>query len=244
MIAVDYNRQFAVGSAGSRADTADRKPKLPAHVPPGYRMMHLRHLAVLSLLFMPVSLSAQMGGGRLSGTVLDERGKPIKGATITAENEALFPKSLTAATDARGRFVILGLRSTTYKVTVRADGFEVVSANLPIRSAQPNPPLELRLVRTIEPGPPPLLANVDAAKLQQNLDAAAALAAGEKFDEAIAAYKKILKDTPALTSIYLQLGYLYERKGDRAAAIAAYEAALKADPASTTAREGLSRLRK
>lgn len=206
--------------------------------------MHcLRSLAVVSLLLVPAFALAQMGTGRVSGRVLDERNRPIKGATVTAENENYFPKSLTSATDAKGRFSILGLRTATYKLTVRAEGYETAAISFPVRMAQPNPPIDLRLVRKLAPGPPPLLANIDSAKLQKDLDSAAELAGGGKTDEAIAAYKRILKDTPALTSINLQLGNLYERKGDRVAARAAYEEALKADPASDAAREALARLK-
>lgn|SRR5574338_90844 len=186
---------------------------------------------------------AQMGPGRVAGTIADERGRPIKGATVTLENENYFPSSLTSATDAKGRFSVLGLRNAVYKVTIRAEGYQTASVSLPVRTAQPNPPLNLRLSEIPEPAPPPLLANVDAAKLQKDLDAAAGLAAGGKTDDAIAAYKRILKETPALTSANLQLGILYERKSDRSSAIAAYEAALRADPESTTAREALARLK-
>jgi tetratricopeptide (TPR) repeat protein len=206
-------------------------------------MKYDRLLTLVALLLVPTLVSAQTGSGRLAGTVLDERGRPIKGATVTAENENYFPKSLTSATDAKGRFSVLGLRTATYKITVRADGYEVAAVNLPVRMAQPNPPLDIRLIRKIDPGPPPLLANADAARLQQELDAAAELAVRGKTDEAIAAYRRILGATPALTSINLQIGYLCERKGDRGAAIAAYEDALKADPSSITARDALTRLR-
>lgn len=206
-------------------------------------MKYSRFLAFVVFLLVPGPAWTQIGTGRLARSVRDERGRPIKGATVTAENESYFPKSLTSATDAKGRFSVLGLRTTTYKVTVRAEGYEVATLDLPVRMAQPNPPLDIRLIRKIDPGPPPLLANADAARLQQELDAAAELAARGKTDEAIAAYRHILGATPALTSINLQIGYLCERKGNRPAAIAAYEAALKGDSSNTTAREALARLR-
>ncbi len=198
----------------------------------------------LVLLFLPLAAAAQVGTGRIAGTIRDERGRPIKGATITAQNDQYFPRTLTSATDAKGRFGILGLRTATYTFTVHADGFEVATLTLPVRSVQPNPPLEVRLVRKLEPAPPPILANVDIEELQQDLAAAADLAASRQIDAAIAAYKRILKGTPALTSVNLPLGSLYEAQGDRASAVAAYEAALKGGLASSTARDALARLRK
>ena len=113
----------------------------------------------------------------------------IAKATVTAENENYFPKSLTSATDAKGRFSILGLRTATYKLTVRAEGYETAAISFPVRMAQPNPPIDLRLVRKLAPGPPPLLANIDSAKLQKDLDSAAELAGGGKTDEAIVHYR-------------------------------------------------------
>ena len=200
--------------------------------------------AAFAILFLTASTAhAQLGQGRVAGTIADERGRPIKGATVTVDNENYFPRSLTSATDAKGRFSVLGLRNVTYRVTIRADGYETASLSLPVRTSQPNPPLNLRLSKKPEPAPPPLLANVDAGRLQNDLSAAAGLAAAGKTDEAIAAYKRILKEVPALTSINLQLGLLFERKGDRANALAAYEAALASNPDSVTAREGVARLR-
>lgn len=206
-------------------------------------MMKFQHLAlIVALWLLPSAAYAQLGTGRVSGTIRDERGRPIKGATVTAENEAYFPRSLTSATDARGRFSIFGLRRITYTITIRADGFEEVTVSLPISMTQANPPVDVHLVRKLAPGPPPLLANADAGRLQEALDAAAAMAEAGRIDAAVTAYRRILKDTPALTSINLQLGYLHERRGDRAAAISAYEAMLKADRSSLAARSALSRL--
>jgi hypothetical protein len=205
--------------------------------------MYQRLVLFVTLWLLPAAVQAQMGTGHLTGTIADERGRPIKGATVTAANDAYFPKSFTSATDAKGHFSLLGLRTATYTITVRAEGFEVVTLSTPVRMAQPNPPVDLRLLRKPDPGPPPVLGGVDAQKLQASLDTAAGLAASGKTDEAIAAYKRILRETPALTSINLQLGYLYERKGDRAAAMAAYETALKGDPLNATARDALNRLR-
>ncbi|HSL20635.1 MAG TPA: carboxypeptidase regulatory-like domain-containing protein [Vicinamibacterales bacterium] len=185
--------------------------------------------------------AAQIGTGRVTGVIRDERGNPIKGATVTAENENFSPRSFTSATDARGRFNVFGLRRAIYRISISAEGFETITLSLPVQSLGPNRPLDLRLLRRPAPAPPPLLANVDAEKLQRDLDAAAALVSAGRTDAAIAAYRRIAEATPSLTSVHLQLGYLYEQKRDRASAIAAYEKALAGDPTNAKAREGLRR---
>jgi predicted TPR repeat methyltransferase len=52
----------------------------------------------------------------------------------------------------------------------------------------------------------------------------------------------VLTRVPALTTVHLQLGALLEKRGDTPAAIAEYQAMLKADPANAKARAALDRL--
>lgn len=200
-------------------------------------------LAVLAAVCLPAPAAAQLGSGRLSGVIRDDRGRPIKGATITAESDVFFPRSFTSATDQKGRFSILGLRRTTYTVTVRAEGFESIAFEVPMPSLTAHVPIDVKLTRVPAPAPPPRLGGADAATLQRDLDAAAALVSAGRTDEAITAYRAILQDTPALTSVNLQLGYLFELKGDRVSAIAAYEAALAGGSGSAAASDALARLR-
>jgi predicted TPR repeat methyltransferase len=47
---------------------------------------------------------------------------------------------------------------------------------------------------------------------------------------------------PSLTSIYLRLGAIHERGGDKAAALAAYKRLLEVDPENARAREAANRL--
>ncbi|HXH08016.1 MAG TPA: carboxypeptidase regulatory-like domain-containing protein [Vicinamibacterales bacterium] len=180
--------------------------------------------------------------GRLTGTVRDEAGEPIKGATITAENPEMAPRQFTTATDHRGRFSILGLRRATWKLTIQAPGYDPVTYTMPVQILRPNPPLEVTLVRSLAPALPLALGDVDARRLQEELDEAAALARADRIAEAIAAYQRVLRKVPALTSIYLQLGQLHERAQNRAAAIEAYRALLAADPQNARARDALARL--
>ena len=47
---------------------------------------------------------------RVGGIVRDDAGQPVKGATVTAEDPNVG-QALTATTDDKGRFTIIGLRS-------------------------------------------------------------------------------------------------------------------------------------
>jgi tetratricopeptide (TPR) repeat protein len=110
------------------------------------------------------------------------------------------------------------------------------------RTTGPNPSIGVVLVPLRDIAPPGPLASVDVDDLQRRLDEAAALETSGRLDDAIERYRDILTHVPALTSIHLQLGSLYERTHDTAAARSEYQAILTTDPGNTKARAALDRL--
>src|SRR5213596_2124019 len=130
--------------------------------------------------------------GRVGGTVKDDTGQPIKGATITAENPNASPSSFTATTDDKGRFSIIGLKSGQWTFTAQAPGFGPETGRLAIQTiGSPNPPLTFTLKKGGASAPAGALGGVAAKDLQAELAAADALYNGQKWDEAIAAYRAI-----------------------------------------------------
>ena len=75
-----------------------------------------RALAGAALVALSAATAAAQTG-RVGGTVKDEAGNPIKGATVTAENPSASPSSFTAITDDKGRFSIIGMRSGQWTFT-------------------------------------------------------------------------------------------------------------------------------
>jgi Flp pilus assembly protein TadD len=69
------------------------------------------------------------------------------------------------------------------------------------------------------------------------------MAAAGDLDGAVAACRELVSRVPALTSVYLQIGRLLERKGDTAAAEAAYERLLKLEPGNESARAALEKVK-
>jgi iron complex outermembrane receptor protein len=81
--------------------------------------------AALCMLFgagIPARLGAQDGGSVLAGTVLDQAGKTIQGATIAAKNDS-GAVSKGADSDANGHFSVAGLAAGSYTVETTATGF-------------------------------------------------------------------------------------------------------------------------
>lgn len=196
--------------------------------------------AILAMaLAFAVAATASAQTGRIGGTVKDEAGQPIKGASITAENPNASPSSFTATTDDKGRFAIIGLRTGQWTFMAQAPGFERDGLRMDIRTVgTPNPPIEFKLKKATAP-PAGALGNVAPRDLQQDLQAADSLYNAQQWDQAIAAYRAILARTPALTVINLQIAAAYRNKRDYDDAIATYNELLKSDPNNDRAKIGV-----
>jgi len=192
--------------------------------------------AVCVLAFAAIS-AAQVG--RVGGTVKDDTGNPIKGASVMAENPNSSPNSLTATTDDKGRFSIIGLKTGAWTFTAQAPGFEPMSGRLDVKTVgAPNPPLEFKLKKGSAPATS-ALGNLATKDLQAELASADNLYNAQRWDDAIAAYRAIMAKAPALSVINLQIAAAYRNKKDYDAAIAAYNELLKVDPNNDKAKIGI-----
>ncbi len=196
-------------------------------------------LTMVAVLLTAASAAAQTG--RVGGTVKDESGNPIKGATVTAENPSASPSSFTAITDDKGRFSIIGMRSGQWKFTATMQGYSPESGMLNVQTiGAPNPPVTFTLKKGGGGGPAGALAGVNSKELQGELAAADQLYNANQYDAAIAAYKAILAKAPALSVINLQIAAAYRNKKEYDNALAAYNDVLKADPNNDKAKIGIA----
>ncbi len=194
--------------------------------------LSLAALVVVLLGAMPVFAQT----GRVGGVVKDDKGQPLKGATVVAENPGASPPSFTATTDDKGRFSIIGLRAGSWKLTASAPGFQPSVGQVPIRTiGTPNPPVEFTLAAGAT-GPAGALAGVNTKELQGELAAAEAKMNANDYDGAIAAYQAMLTKVPALTMLHMQIGRAYRMKKDYDSALTAYNTLLKADPTNERAK--------
>lgn len=194
---------------------------------------------LVSLVLLAATGTAVAQTGRVVGTVKDETGQPIKGATVTADNPNASPKSFTATTDDKGRFGMIGLRSGLWSFTARAPGFAPQAGEMNIRSSPVNnPPLAFALTKV--PTPPSILGTLSAKDLQADLAQADGLYNAQKWDEAIEAYRAIMAKAPSLSVINLQIAAAYRNKKEFDAAIAVYNDLLRSDPENDKAMIGVA----
>jgi Flp pilus assembly protein TadD len=202
--------------------------------------LHLSRGVLAALLVAALCSTAAAQTGRVGGTVKDEAGQPVKGATITAENPAASPSSFTATTDDKGRFSIIGLKTGAWTFSAQAPGFGPESGRLNVNTiGAPNPPLTFTLKKGGNAAAAGALGGLAAKDLQADLAAADQLYNAQKWDDAIAAYRGIMTKAPSLSVINLQIAAAYRNKKDYDGAIAAYNDLLKTDPANDKAIVGL-----
>ncbi len=191
-------------------------------------------------LVLGCAASAAAQVARVAGFVKDEAGQPIKGATIRAENPDAPLGSLTAATDDKGRFAIIGLARGEWMFTAEAPGFQSQFTELNIvRTGTPLPPIVFAMPKAVV-RPPARVAGLTAKDLQQQLGAADALFQQQKFEDAVGIYRSILRGAPSLSVVQLQIGAAYRSLKDYDKAIAAYNELIKAEPENAKAQLGLA----
>jgi tetratricopeptide (TPR) repeat protein len=202
-------------------------------------------LAAAMALTMSAPAFAQ---NRIGGVVRDETGSTIRGATVRAETggtvSSAAPVTLTTATDDRGRFVFVVVRSGEWRLTIEAPGFDPQTIPLAVRlggGAAPN--LDVKLDRRESPEAFGALAGIDAKSLSGQLAAAAVLYDEGRHDQALAAYREIKARAPALSLVNMQIGNSLLAKKSYAEAEAAFQEVLKNDAADVNGLFAMGALR-
>lgn len=196
----------------------------------------------LSILVLAITaVFATLAGAqvaRISGTVKTDQGQPIKGAVVTARNPGAQPNEFTSATNDKGEWAMLGLRSGIWSVTVTAEGYEAARGDVRVSSFDRNRSYDF-LLAPIRPGASAV--RIDADAVQTDLKAADEHVAARRFDEAIDAYRAILLKVPALTTVYLSIGRTCRDVGRHDEAVAAFKTYLDLHPRSQAALVELGR---
>jgi tetratricopeptide (TPR) repeat protein len=183
-------------------------------------------LFAMLALALAASASAQTAG-RITGTIKDPDGKPIKGATVRATNEAVNAR-ITSTTDDKGRFAMIGVRSGRWVIVVEAPNFLPMQGAADVSSSV-IPVLVLTLQR--DPGPMP---GALSKSITEDLASAEALRSTGRYDDAISAYQAIQSKNARLTTVSLVVATLYREKAAQEKDATARQALLERAIASYT----------
>jgi hypothetical protein len=104
-------------------------------------------LAIFTIALFSVSAPAQSTAGRILGTLTDQSGAAVSGATVVV-TDVQRGTARTLTTDASGAYVAAELQPGTYKIHVEAKGFKAVERlSVPIEVAT-----DVRADFTLQPG--------------------------------------------------------------------------------------------
>src|SRR4029077_13230461 len=197
-------------------------------------------MVLLAVAGIPAWGQSWAGRGRLQGTVKDESGKPVQGATITlrkgtggGDPKADGPK--TIVTDKNGKWSILGLANGPWGILIQKEGLQDSEGQMnveefPIRPVQP-----INIVLKA-----PAKAAVQQAEKQSAtgqakaaLENGNALLAQGKYAEARAAYEEgmsKLEDKSLHPAIYRAIADSYFKEGKNDQAIDTLKKSLELAP--------------
>ncbi len=192
---------------------------------------------------LPTAVAAQVS---IRGVIRSPSGNGLAGARITAESIQTGDIRSTTTNDS-GRFALISLDSGQWRLVIDADGYEQAQGFASVSRVNPDPTtIDLTLDLDLLNPPPPevgVMAGLKSTDLILSLDTADRLVESGDYDAAIEIYRSIVDQAPALTSVYLQIGYAFLAKQQPDQALAAYQAALAADPASAEILAAISAVR-
>src|ERR1700737_2673155 len=103
-----------------------RVPRREMMVAPLSRFLIATSIALGASVVLTLPVAAQVTTGTVEGTVTDEQGGVIPGATLVLVSETRGTKSAPAVTSATGNFVIPNVTADTYTLDVTMRGFKTV----------------------------------------------------------------------------------------------------------------------
>ena len=185
--------------------------------------MPIRKLALLvsSVLLVATGAAlAQMGTGRITGTIADPEGNGIEGVVISFVDQT--GKKLEGTSDEDGDWAILGFRSGTYNFNIEAEGYQTKIVPQSVQQMGQN---ELDIVLI------PLVTAAANAMESSNalLTEANELLKQQQYPEAIAKFEELLVAEPSFYQAHEFIGIAYREIGDYDTSLAEFNKVLAQD---------------
>lgn len=201
------------------------------------RVLNFAAVAVLALLVASASMAQVRGKGRLQGTVTDESGKPVAGASITVAPADGSTTPIKSKTDAKGRWSALGLVGGQWNIDIEAPGFQPSRGSANVSEIQMIPPIKTTLQKVVVEAEVPASAIETTPAVPQEavdaVNAGQAFMEAQKYKEAVAEFEKALVHLPDNTSLQQVLSQAYYKAGDLPKAIALLEKLTAADASNS-----------
>jgi Flp pilus assembly protein TadD len=189
------------------------------------KRLHWAGAWLVAFTLVAASGSAQTGTAR--GKVVDDKSQAIQDANVTLEYKGGVTRKLETKSNKKGEYTQVGLQPGIYRVTAAKDGYQPAFIESRIGVGEPTVLPDIKLTARGAAGGGGDKATDD---LRASFQKAVELTQAGKYDEAEAAYKELLVKSPSVPEVHYNLGYVYAKKNNAAAAEAALLKAIELKP--------------
>jgi tetratricopeptide (TPR) repeat protein len=187
-------------------------------------------LAFGTALAVAPSVAAQTSG-TVRGVVVDPKGEPVEGATVTITGDATGRK-YQSRTNRRGEFIQIGLTVGPYSLVAEKDRLASAPSKATVRNSAP-----ANVLLTLGAA-----ASAEAKAESTTFGEGVALSSAGKHEEAIAKFNEGIAANPRCFECYNNIGFSYTQLKDYEKAEAAYKQSTELEPGDATAWNGLANL--
>jgi tetratricopeptide (TPR) repeat protein len=179
---------------------------------------------------------AQTGTAR--GKVVDDKGQAITDAAVTLEYKGGVTRKLDTKSNKKGEYTQVGLQPGVYRITASKDGYQPAFIESRVGVGEPTVLPDIKL--TARAAGAAAAGDKGGDELRASFQKAVELTQAGKWDEAEAAYKEMLVKSPTVPELHFNLGFVYAKKKDTAAAEASFLKAIELKPDYAEAYAALS----
>jgi len=197
-----------------------------------------RVLILAGVLLGLGALSAPAGAqGIARGKIVDSQGHGIPDVTVVLEFQGERTQKFEVKTNDHGEFMQGGLFAGLYRFTASKEGYRATYLDERVDSSGTTLLPDILLKSRDEIAREQGLATSETMK---QFAEAIKLVNAEKYDEAVAAFQKILEDAPNVPEAHQNLAYVYAKKEDWKNAEACYLKAIELRPDDPALKAGLA----
>lgn len=193
-------------------------------------MQFLRVLSALMLMLtMAAGANAQgsRGNQRLTGKVLDEAGKPIVGAQVSAAKKGeVKPDIKTATTNDKGEYNLNGLAAGDWVIEAMKEGTGAVQVGASLVEGERTKNVDLTIAKPAPPAPDPSI------EIGAEDKRAVELAQAGKIAEARKVYEDLLVKYPEVYGLHLRMATMYAAEKNPQKGLEHIKIALEKEPAN------------
>ena len=194
-------------------------------------MQFFRVLSALTLVMtMAAGAAAQTSRGsqRVTGKVLDEVGKPIVGAQVSAAKKGeVKPDVFTATTNEKGEYSLNGLAAGDWVIEAKKDGTGAVQVGASLVEGERTKSVDLTIAKAAPAAPAAPDPSVEIGAEDKR---AVELAQAGKIAEARKVYEDLLVKYPTVYGLHMRLATMYAAEKNPQKGLEHIKIALEKEP--------------